>query len=194
MTGDGIGDLCDSCTDKDSRCFGDAGFSLNTCTSTIVLVLTIRCRKMKTAMGREAHATPAPRIPLMTSTTNGYCEESDNCRAVYNRDKRIMMAIPWATSATNCMLAPNLGQEDSDADGRGDACDNCRVISNPDQQDRDGDSIGDACVQLPQCSESGPGGFRWGWPRRRLRPMSSGPLQTMKIRTVAVVRTITARP
>ena len=61
----------------------------------------------------------------------------------------------------NCPRDANAGQEDSDGDGRGDACqsverygdgdgvpdasDNCFNVKNPGQEDSDGDGIGDAC-------------------------------------------------
>jgi glucosylceramidase len=76
-----------------------------------------------------------------------------------------------ADSADNCPLDRNPGQQDSDGDGTGDACDlgdadsdgdtvpdssdNCPAIANPGQEDADGDGVGDACDVAPGPVESG---------------------------------------
>jgi hypothetical protein len=74
----------------------------------------------------------------------------------------------------NCPDVSNPGQEDSDGDGSGDACDdtptgdddgdgvdngedNCVDVANPNQQDTDGDGVGDACDDTPTGDDDGDG-------------------------------------
>ena len=49
----------------------------------------------------------------------------------------------------NCENIANFEQTDTDADGRGDACDGCPNDPDFSQRDRDGDGLGDACDPCP---------------------------------------------
>ncbi|XP_055617261.1 cartilage oligomeric matrix protein-like [Toxorhynchites rutilus septentrionalis] len=79
------------------------------------------------------------------SDSDGYPDDSLNCREPQ-------------CAKDNCWRVPNSGQEDSNGDGMGDACqndvdsdgrhnehDNCPHVVNPGQEDNDDDKIGDAC-------------------------------------------------
>ncbi|UCH86986.1 MAG: penicillin acylase family protein [Dehalococcoidia bacterium] len=64
--------------------------------------------------------------------------------------------VDGCTGSDNCQFIPNAGQDNSDTDSHGDACDNCPTTDNEDQANTDedledagasvvGDSSGDAC-------------------------------------------------
>jgi hypothetical protein len=91
--------------------------------------------------------------PLFADAANPKEHPSDPSLCDHDQD-----ADGNVDSADNCALVPNVHQEDSDADGVGDACDsdkdndvlpntkdNCPLVANPDQADDDHDGLGNAC-------------------------------------------------
>jgi len=103
----------------------------------------------------------------------------------------------------NCPTTPNPGQEDSNNNGVGDACDvidtdgdgigdptdNCPTTPNPGQEDTDGDGIGDACDNVnPICSDVKPSVTKLWPPNHKLKTVTlsgatdpDGDSLTMKI-------------
>lgn len=92
----------------------------------------------------------------------GYAGNGSYCGldpdADFYPDIGLMGCIGRYCQQDNCKAVPNSGQEDSDGDGQGDACDsdddndgqaddvdNCPLLQNSGQSDLDGDGVGDAC-------------------------------------------------
>jgi hypothetical protein len=123
--GDGIGNVCDACTDTDNDGFGNPGYPANTC--------------------------PTDNCPTTSNPTQADADGDglgDACDACTDTDGD-GFANPGFPASTcpldNCPSWPNPYQEDLDTDAVGDSCDNCLSTPNPDQADSDQDGIGDVC-------------------------------------------------
>ncbi|XP_078703823.1 uncharacterized protein LOC144928916 isoform X2 [Branchiostoma floridae x Branchiostoma belcheri] len=100
---------------------------------------------------------------LMCKCEVGYTGSKDGLTCGVDSDQDGFPDIPLPCNDSscyqdNCPVTPNSGQEDTDDDGLGDACDddadndgflntldNCPLHANLDQTDTDGDGVGDAC-------------------------------------------------
>ena len=96
---DGIGDVCDTCTDTDRDGYGDPGYSQNTCPDD-------NCPDISNADQTDTDndligdaCDPCPNDPLNDEDNDGICGGIDNCPDVYNPS-----------------------QTDTDGDGIGDVC------------------------------------------------------------------------
>ena len=129
---DGLGDVCDECTDTDGDGCGDPGYPANTCCSDNCPQAYNPGQEDADGDGIGDICDPCPNDPTNTCgcpdiDADGICDDDDNCP---------FMANP--------------SQEDVDADGVGDLCDNCPSDANPDQSDIDEDGIGDVCDPCPE--------------------------------------------
>ncbi|RKX26933.1 MAG: hypothetical protein DRP47_07425 [Candidatus Zixiibacteriota bacterium] len=168
---DGIGDVCDECTDTDGDGFGNPGFPANTCSED-------NCpdtpNLRQTDLDGDGLGDPCDNCtdsdddgfgnPNMFANT---CPD-DNCPSISNPDQADAdndgtgdvcdectdtdgdgfgnPGFPINTcEEDNCPEIANEGQEDFDSDGFGDICDNCPENYNPDQQDTNGNGVGDIC-------------------------------------------------
>ncbi len=156
---DGLGDVCDECTDTDGDGYGDAGFAANTC------------------MPDNCPATPNP--DQLDADTDGLGDICDECTDTDGDGYGDPGFAANACILDNCPSVPNLDQRDADADGIGDVCDectdtdddgygdpgfaantcvpdNCPSLPNPDQSDADADGSGDEC---DECTDTDGDGY-----------------------------------
>ncbi len=150
---DGIGDVCDECTDVDGDGYGDPGYPANTCAQD-------NCPSVANVYQRDADG-------------DGIGDACDTCTDV-DQDGFGNPGF-WANRCPedNCPNVPNPDQLNADGDGLGDACDactdtdndgygnpgypanscpddNCPSAANPEQLDPDGDELGSACDNCPE--------------------------------------------
>ncbi|HPD32209.1 MAG TPA: thrombospondin type 3 repeat-containing protein, partial [Phycisphaerae bacterium] len=175
--GDGVGDVCDTCTDTDGDGKGNPGFPANTCPAD-------NCPDVSNPGQQDTDGDQVgdacDNCPTISNTTqvnsdhDALGDSCDNCPTVYNPDQTDTDGDDLgnacdpdddgddiADAIDNCPLISNSTQTDTDGDGVGDACDNCLNVLNPDQRDTDRDGIGDVCENViyvkPQATGLGDG-------------------------------------
>ena len=175
--GDGIGDICDECTDSDGDGFGNPGYPANTCPED-------NCPDIPNVRQHDYDGDGLGDACDECTDTDGdgfgnpgfwanTCPD-DNCPNAANPDQEDVDGDGFGDACDqctdtdgdgfgdpdypantcqedNCPDISNPSQEDPDTDGLGDSCDNCPYNYNPEQTDADGDGIGDACC----CTERG---------------------------------------
>lgn len=168
---DGLGDLCDECTDTDGDNYGNPGYPNNTCPDD-------NCPDISNYHQADSDNDGIGDAcdDCNDSDGDGYGDPDamgnvcpdDNCPSLSNPDQLDAdndgigdvcdectdtdgdgFGNPGYTSNTcpedNCPDVYNPDQADIDVDGYADSCDNCPEIYNPDQADEDEDGIGDLC-------------------------------------------------
>jgi len=146
--GDGIGDLCDACTDLDGDGYGDPGYGANTCAQDNCPgeYNPDQADSDGDGLGNACDNCEAAYNPGQEDgDSDGIGNACDNCEVDYNPLQEDVDGDDIGDACDNCEAAYNPGQEDGDGDGFGNACDNCSSDYNPLQEDLDGDDAGDAC-------------------------------------------------
>ena len=144
--GDGIGDICDNCTDAPNRGQADAdqdgvGNACDNCPQ-----IFNPDQADADADGFGDACDNCPRGPDDADRDrDGDADACDNCPDASNADQADRDSDRFGDVCDNCPSTANQGQDDLDADGLGDVCDNCPLVANPDQTDSDRDDVGDAC-------------------------------------------------
>ena len=122
---DGLGDLCDDCTDSDGDGLGDPGYPANLCV--------------------DDNCPYSPNASQEDADNDGLGDACDPCTDTdgdgYGDPGYPMNSCP----EDNCVSIPNPSQQDSDGNGIGDACDPCCIGSsgNIDADPEDITDLGD---------------------------------------------------
>jgi len=135
---DGIGDVCDTCTDTDGDGYGNLGYQQNICPDD-------NCPDTPNADQTDTDqdsigdaCDECPNDPLNDADNDDICGGIDNCPTVYNP-----------------------GQTDSDADGTGDACE---LPPTTDFTYRPAEPIHGEMIQFSDTTTPGGGALRfWYW-------------------------------
>jgi hypothetical protein len=102
---DGIGDLCDPCTDIDGDTIGDPGF-INFC------------------LGPD-NCIYSPNVAQTNSDADAFGDACDNCPLVANADQADLDFDGVGNACDLCPTVPDFSNADIDGDGFGDVCDPC---------------------------------------------------------------------
>lgn len=149
---DGIGDVCDACTDTDGDGYGNPGFPLNTCVQDNCPTAANpgQADTDIDLLGDVCDNCPLTYNPSQADTDGDAI--GDACDPCTDSDGD-GFGDPWVLTNTcqpdNCPDYPSQNQNDGDNDLAGDICDNCPGFPNPDQADSDRDGMGDACDACP---------------------------------------------
>ena len=150
--GDGIGDVCDTCTDTDGDGYGNPGFPNIDCDEDNCPDISNPGQEDEDLDGignvcdgctdTDGDGYGNPSFP------NSECDE-DNCPEIFNPTQEDADSDNVGNECDNCPCTANPVQENADGDEVGNICDNCPSNTNQDQTDSDGDCIGDVCDANP---------------------------------------------
>jgi len=149
---DGLGDVCDECTDSDGDGYGNPGFPANTCPDDNC---PYAANADQTNSDGDSHGdacdncTDSDNEDQANDDTDSLGNVCDNCPTANNNDQLNSDGDMLGDACDNCPAIDNQDQANADGDGHGDLCDNCIDTDNEDQANSDTDSLGNACDNCP---------------------------------------------
>ena len=146
--GDGWGDACDVCPDREDPRQEDSDLDGigDACDNCPGLAVQERADIDADQVGDACdNCRQLPNADQLDADLDGFGDACDNCPFVGNPDQLDADGDGLGDACDTCDEVMNLAQGDLDDDGVGDLCDNCPAIANENQADRDGDGFGDAC-------------------------------------------------